>query len=155
MRQPIGAPCPADVRFQAFSSLILAALSREGLMRRRRVTPITLPRTHLQRHTSRSVKLAKLCLMAHESDVDSGTYLLPGGVDPMVEDYVPHKRDWQEIAAEASVEKDHKKLQGLAEELAKALEERDELGKRRLEAFASATPAEFSLPRPLTGRLTE
>lgn len=39
------------------------------------------------------------------------------------------KRSWQEIAAEASVEKDPKKLQHLADELAKALDERDELGK--------------------------
>ena len=44
----------------------------------------------------------------------------------MVEDYVPRKRDWQEITAEASVEKDPKKLPRLAEELAKALDERDD-----------------------------
>ena len=39
------------------------------------------------------------------------------------------KRSWQEIAAEASVEKDPKKLKRLADELAKALDERDELEK--------------------------
>jgi hypothetical protein len=41
------------------------------------------------------------------------------------------KRSWQEIATEASVEKDPKKLQNLADELAKALDERDELGKAK------------------------
>ena len=39
------------------------------------------------------------------------------------------KRSWQEIAAEASVEKDSNKLQRLTDELAQALDERDELGK--------------------------
>ena len=39
------------------------------------------------------------------------------------------KRSWQEIAAEASVEKDPKKLERLADELAQALDERDELEK--------------------------
>jgi hypothetical protein len=41
------------------------------------------------------------------------------------------KRSWQEIATEASVEKDPKKLQNLVDELAKALDERDELGKAK------------------------
>jgi hypothetical protein len=41
------------------------------------------------------------------------------------------KRSWQEIAAEASVEKNPKKLQNLADELAKALDERDQLGKAK------------------------
>jgi hypothetical protein len=39
------------------------------------------------------------------------------------------KRSWQEIAAEASVEKDFNRLQRLTDELAQALDERDELGK--------------------------
>jgi hypothetical protein len=41
------------------------------------------------------------------------------------------KRSWQEIAAEASVEKDSIKLQRLADELEKALHERDELKKAK------------------------
>ena len=49
----------------------------------------------------------------------------------MVEDYVPRKRDWQEIAAEAFAEKDPAKLERLAEELVNALDERDELRKRK------------------------
>jgi hypothetical protein len=49
----------------------------------------------------------------------------------MCEDYVPRKRDWQEIVAEASVEKDPAKLQRLTDELAKALDERDESGKAK------------------------
>jgi hypothetical protein len=39
---------------------------------------------------------------------------------------VAHTRDWQEIAAEASVEKDPAKLQHLMHELEKVLDERDE-----------------------------
>jgi hypothetical protein len=49
----------------------------------------------------------------------------------MLKDYVPPKRDWREIVAEASVEKDTAKLQRLAAELAKALDERDEMRKAK------------------------
>ena len=52
------------------------------------------------------------------------------------------KRSWQEIAAEASVEKDPKKLERLADELAKALDERDELEK----AESSAVTERFGTP---------
>jgi len=43
----------------------------------------------------------------------------------MVEDYVPRKRDWQEIAAEASRERDPKKREELTIELELALDVRD------------------------------
>ena len=49
----------------------------------------------------------------------------------MSQDSVFRKRDWQEIAAEAFAEKDPAKLERLAEELANALDERDELRKRK------------------------
>jgi hypothetical protein len=49
----------------------------------------------------------------------------------MSEDYVPRKRDWHEIAAEASVEKDATRLQRLADELEHARDERDELKKTK------------------------
>lgn len=41
------------------------------------------------------------------------------------------KRSWQEIAAEAFAEKDPKRLEQLAEELAKALDERDNIHRQK------------------------
>jgi len=49
----------------------------------------------------------------------------------MSQDSVFRQRDWQEIAAEAFAEKDPAKLERLAEELANAMDERDELRKRK------------------------
>lgn len=45
----------------------------------------------------------------------------------MTLDFAPRKREWQEIAAEAFVEKDPVKLERLAEELVQALDARDNI----------------------------
>ena len=49
----------------------------------------------------------------------------------MTQDYAPRKRDWQEIAAEAFAEKDPANLERLADEVAEALYERDQLRKAK------------------------
>jgi hypothetical protein len=43
----------------------------------------------------------------------------------MTQDYVPRKREWREIAAEAAKETDPKRRMQLAIELERALDERD------------------------------
>jgi hypothetical protein len=48
----------------------------------------------------------------------------------MTQDSAPRKREWQEIAAEASVEMDKAKLHELAKELERALDEREQAEKR-------------------------
>jgi hypothetical protein len=47
-------------------------------------------------------------------------------------DYVPRQREWHEIAAEAAKESDPKRRMQLAEELEKALDERDKRRRERI-----------------------
>jgi hypothetical protein len=47
-------------------------------------------------------------------------------------DYVPRQREWHEIAAEAAKETDPKRRMQLAEELEKALDERDKTRREKI-----------------------
>ena len=47
-------------------------------------------------------------------------------------DYAPRQREWHEIAAEAAKETDPKRRMQLAEELEKALDERDKTRRERI-----------------------
>ena len=55
---------------------------------------------------------------------------------------VSRTRDWQEIAAEASVEKDPAKLQHLIHELEKVLDERDQRMREQTRKMAQELPFE-------------
>jgi len=126
--------------FKHSELLILAAIGVSAGKRLPRDGGNTTPSrelTHAQRHITRTVKLVKLVLFDGEPNdwpiltADVKFQVLTSSRScAMLEEYVPRKRDWQEIAAEASVEKDPHKLQRLADEMEKALDERDELTKK-------------------------
>ena len=60
------------------------------------------------------------------TQVEFKVHTSPRGIT-VSEQFAARKRDWREIAAEAFAEKDPKRLEQLAEELAKALDERDRI----------------------------